>query len=82
MTDQLEWLFSAVAAPAEGDAASSVPTVATAKDLTAVLESVRAKFTSDGLPPTLPTSFKRWKPQDAPDAPHDPHSYFPMILVK
>jgi len=34
------------------------------------------------LPPTPPTPFKRWIPERAPDAPHDPNAYFPMILVK
>lgn len=73
---------AALAAPAaEGEVASSVPVVATSRELSSVLGRVNVQFT-DGLPPALPTSFKRWKPEAAPDAPHDPHSYFPMALIR
>ncbi|KAF7361906.1 NUZM, NADH-ubiquinone oxidoreductase 21.3 kDa subunit [Mycena venus] len=39
-------------------------------------------YSVTSLPPTLPTSRKRWVPQLAENAPHDPHSYFPMLLYK
>lgn len=48
----------------------------------ATTHSERPLYTENNLPPSLPTPFKKWKPQAAPDAPHDPHAYFPMILVK
>lgn len=32
--------------------------------------------------PTPPSAHKRWVPEYAEDAPHDPHAYFPMKLVK
>jgi hypothetical protein len=84
---------SQVAAPAVAEAgkdakegktpAASVPAVTEATELTSVLATVSTKFTGvNGLPPALPTPYKRWRPELAPDAPHDPHAYFPMILVK
>ncbi|EIN11982.1 NADH dehydrogenase 21 kDa subunit [Punctularia strigosozonata HHB-11173 SS5] len=67
---------------------SSVPALAEkpqGKDLAETitsLASTRKVFSKSNLPPTLPTPFKKWVPQEAENAPHDPHSYFPMILVK
>src|SRR6266850_3821265 len=46
------------------------------------INAARKAYSTSSLPPTPPTPYKRWIPERAPDAPHDPHSYFPMILVK
>jgi hypothetical protein len=76
---------SSVAAPAEGDngeVQASVPAVTDAAELTSVIASSTAAFSADKLPPALPTAFKRWIPERAEDAPHDPNAYFPMLLVK
>ncbi|KAJ7497287.1 NUZM, NADH-ubiquinone oxidoreductase 21.3 kDa subunit [Mycena latifolia] len=54
-------------------------------DLSVAISSVTERqkvYTMAKLPPTLPTPRKRWVPQLAPDAPHDPHGYFPMLLYK
>ncbi|KAI5120974.1 hypothetical protein M0805_006646 [Coniferiporia weirii] len=81
----------AVSAPTDGQPAAaaesaSVPaTRAPAVDLTAAIATIasaRKAYSESRLPPIPPTSYKRWKPEDAPDAPHDPHSYFPMSLVR
>lgn len=82
--------FPSVTAPAEGqqaaDAKPSVPVKqSTALELTAAIAAITSSkkvYSESKLPPTLPTSYKRWKPEWAPDAPHDPHAYFPMKLVK
>ena len=39
-------------------------------------------YSTATLPPRLPSPFKRWTPKLAPDVPHDPNAYFPMILYK
>ena len=46
------------------------------------ISAARKVYGTSALPPTPPTPYKRWIPERAPDAPHDPNSYFPMILVK
>ncbi|KAF8502169.1 21 kDa subunit of NADH dehydrogenase [Russula emetica] len=46
------------------------------------ISAARKAYSTSSLPPTPPTPFKRWIPERAPDAPHDPNAYFPMILVK
>lgn len=46
------------------------------------ISAARQAYSTSALPPTPPTPFKRWVPERAPDAPHDPNAYFPMILVK
>jgi hypothetical protein len=67
---------------------SSVPALAEkpeGKDLSETITSLassRKVFSKSNLPPTLATPFKKWVPQQVEDAPHDPHAYFPMILVK
>ncbi|KAF8274429.1 hypothetical protein EI94DRAFT_1768678 [Lactarius quietus] len=40
-------------------------------------ESVRLCVFRVCTSPTPPTPFKRWIPERAPDAPHDPNAYFP-----
>ncbi|KAI0311985.1 21 kDa subunit of NADH dehydrogenase [Amylostereum chailletii] len=78
----------AVAAPSEDASASasaSVPVESVPKDLTeaiATLATAGKVFSEARLPPSLPTPFKRWVPESAPDAPHDPRAYFPMRLIK
>lgn len=81
-----------VSAPAEGlmpQPASETPPVPAERhgpiDLTVAIQTIanaRQAYSQSNLPPTPPISYKRWKPENAPDAPHDPHAYFPMSLVK
>lgn len=74
-----------VAAPAEGDQAAVPAAPKEPVDLTAAIATVASAakaYSEANLPPTLPTAYKRWVPETAPDAPHDPDSYFPMKLVK
>ncbi|KAG6845389.1 hypothetical protein H0H87_009736 [Tephrocybe sp. NHM501043] len=73
-----------IAAPAEIQAdvpaATKVPL-----DLTEAIASITTAqkvYSESRLPPSLPVPHKRWIPERAPDAPHDPHSYFPMHLYK
>ncbi|KAK7692634.1 hypothetical protein QCA50_004267 [Cerrena zonata] len=75
----------AVAAPVEGEKADVLATAKEPQDLTAAIATItsaKKAFSESHLPPKPPIPFKRWIPERAPDAPHDPHSYFPMILVK
>ncbi|KAG6810977.1 hypothetical protein H0H92_009560 [Tricholoma furcatifolium] len=73
-----------IASPA--DAKSEVPvTTKPARDLTEAIASITTAqkvYSESRLPPALPVPHKRWIPERAPDAPHDPHSYFPMQLFK
>ncbi|KAJ7096332.1 NUZM, NADH-ubiquinone oxidoreductase 21.3 kDa subunit [Mycena epipterygia] len=77
-------MAQSVAAPTEGK--KGVPADAPKPvDLSVAISSItqsRKVYTVANLPPTLPTPRKRWVPQLAPDAPHDPHGYFPMLLYK
>ncbi|KAJ6625666.1 21 kDa subunit of NADH dehydrogenase [Mycena sp. CBHHK59/15] len=73
-----------VAAPAadKKDVPASAPKPV---DLSVAIASITQKqkvYSTSNLPPTLPVPWKRWVPQLAPDAPHDPHGYFPMLLYK
>ncbi|KIP11616.1 hypothetical protein PHLGIDRAFT_27843 [Phlebiopsis gigantea 11061_1 CR5-6] len=77
----------AVAAPvAEGEEGTKEVAKAPAPvDLTAAISTIAQEgkvFSESKLPPSYPTSFKRWKAEQVEDAPHDPNSYFPMLLVK
>ncbi|KAI0088024.1 21 kDa subunit of NADH dehydrogenase [Irpex rosettiformis] len=78
----------AVAAPAvegEGEHKDVAVQERTAVDLAEAIATVAGEqksYSETRLPPSFPTSFKRWKVERAEDAPHDPHSYFPMLLVK
>ncbi|KAI0298499.1 NADH dehydrogenase 21 kDa subunit [Russula brevipes] len=76
-----------LAAPAGTDATSvpATPPQQQQLDLSeaiGAISAVRQAYSTSSLPPTPPTPFKRWIPERAPDAPHDPNAYFPMILVK
>ncbi|KAG9316329.1 hypothetical protein JVU11DRAFT_2360 [Chiua virens] len=74
-----------VAAPKEGEAAQ-VPTKALdVVGLTHAIFTVASEtpiYNEAKLPPKVPTLFRRWRPERAPDAPHDPNAYFPMLLYK
>ncbi|KAH9083428.1 21 kDa subunit of NADH dehydrogenase [Lactarius deliciosus] len=75
-----------VAAP-PGSEGASVPSVPVQQQLSlseaiGTINAARKAYSTSTLPPTPPTPFKRWVPERAPDAPHDPNAYFPMILVK
>jgi len=59
--------------------ARSAPTLGLA---IATLHSAGKAYSESRPPPTPATPFKRWTPQFSPPAPHDPHAYFPMSLVK
>ncbi|KAI0341923.1 21 kDa subunit of NADH dehydrogenase [Trametopsis cervina] len=78
----------AVAAPApEGEGANRDVAVKERPvvDLTEAIATIAGEqktYSESKLPPVFPTSFKRWKAERAEDPPHDPHSYFPMLLVK
>jgi hypothetical protein len=78
--------FCSVAAPPEDKSKASTPTTTDQPvELSTAIEMVVSAgkiFSEDNLPPALPTPFKKWVPQRAPDAPHAPHSYFPMSLYK
>ncbi|KAI0745697.1 21 kDa subunit of NADH dehydrogenase [Earliella scabrosa] len=74
-----------IAAPGEGEKSDVPAEQQGAMDLTqaiATITSARKAYSESKLPPTPPLAFKRWRPERVEDAPHDPHSYFPMILVK
>lgn len=78
-------VFHSVAAPAEtkdGEPVATVPAVTEAVELTSVIAASATPFSAGKLPPTLKTPYKRWIPQDAEDAPHDPNAYWPMVMVK
>lgn len=68
-------------------ASSSVPALAeppAPQELTQTITKLASSkvFSESNLPPAITTPYKKWRPQRAEDAPHDPHAYFPMILVK
>ncbi|KAI0305689.1 NADH dehydrogenase 21 kDa subunit [Multifurca ochricompacta] len=72
-----------------GPEVTSVPSVSAASaqqlglsEAVSTINAARKAYSTSVLPPTPPTPFKRWVPERAPDAPHDPNAYFPMILVK
>ncbi|KAI0266760.1 21 kDa subunit of NADH dehydrogenase [Gloeopeniophorella convolvens] len=70
----------------QGAEATSVPATPTPQlsltEAIGTINAARKAYSASALPPTPPTPFKRWVPERAPDAPHDPNAYFPMILVK
>ncbi|KAL0956590.1 hypothetical protein HGRIS_002728 [Hohenbuehelia grisea] len=76
----------AVSAPAQGEGESSIPAAPKeVLDLAAAIATVTGStkvYTETQLPPSLPTSFKRWIPERAPDAPHAEHTYWPMVMWK
>ena len=74
-----------VAAPKEGEVTQLPAKAPDAMDLTQAIitvTSISPLYTEAKLPPKVPTPFKRWRPERAPDAPHDPNAYFPMLLYK
>lgn len=79
-----------IPAPSESKEAekSSAPVEASKSapvDLTTAITEVTSAnkvYSAAKLPPRLPSPFKRWHPELAPDAPHDPNAYFPMVLYK
>lgn len=86
--DLVFMFYLSVAAPAEGKETdrSSVPAPAKEPlDLATAIATVSSAgkvFTESKLPPSPPTWHRRWIPERRPDAPHDPHAYFPMLLYK
>ncbi|KAG7098536.1 hypothetical protein E1B28_000472 [Marasmius oreades] len=78
----------AIAAPAAKGEAKDVGAISAPRermDLSAAIATITSStkvYTESKLPPKLPTPYKRWVSERAPDAPHDPHAYFPMLLYK
>ena len=75
-----------ISSPADATDKSSVPATEI-KDIPlaeaiATVTGETQVYTAAKLPPALPTPFKRWVPTLSPDAPHDPHTYFPMSLYR
>ena len=71
--------------PANEDASEVPATSERSIDLTEAITSITTAqkvYSESKLPPTIPTPYKRWTPELAPDAPHDQHAYFPMSLYK
>ncbi|KII92382.1 hypothetical protein PLICRDRAFT_102856 [Plicaturopsis crispa FD-325 SS-3] len=70
----------------EGEEKSSVPAAAPEPlDLAAAISAITSAskvYSVSKLPPRLPIPHKRWRPELAPEAPHDPDAYFPMVLYK
>ncbi|KIM40156.1 hypothetical protein M413DRAFT_446313 [Hebeloma cylindrosporum] len=48
----------------------------------ATITSQTQVYTESKLPPALPIPHNRWVPRQSPNAPHDEHSYFPMVLYQ
>ncbi|KAI9572207.1 NUZM, NADH-ubiquinone oxidoreductase 21.3 kDa subunit [Boletus coccyginus] len=74
-----------VVAPKEGEVTQLPAKAPDAVDLTQAIDtiaSISPLYTEANLPLKVPTPFKRWRPERAPDAPHDPNAYFPMLLYK
>ncbi|KAF8993670.1 NUZM, NADH-ubiquinone oxidoreductase 21.3 kDa subunit [Cyathus striatus] len=72
----------AVSAP---QGASDVPAATKSVDLSEAIATIttsRKVYSESRLPPILPTSYKRWIPERAPDAPHTPYSYWPMLQYR
>ena len=87
MSGDIEIYPSSVAAPeGESEQKEVATAIQTPVDLTAAIATVTQEagkvFSEAKLPPSFPTSYKRWKAERAEDPPHDPASYFPMLLVK
>jgi hypothetical protein len=76
-------LYSSIS---EENKKSSVPeTTHGPLDLSMAISSITSAgkvYSESKLPPSMPTAYKRWKPELAPVAPHDPTTYFPMVLYK
>lgn len=78
---------SSVAAPSDGktEDQAGVPAPRKEMDLSeaiATITSTQQVYSAAKLPPALPVAYKRWVPEQSPDAPHDQHSYWPMLLYK
>lgn len=75
-------VHSSVAAPKEGQVPAKAPDAVDLTQAIATVASTTPFHSKVKLPPKVPTPFKRWRPERAPDAPHDPNAYFPMLLYK
>ncbi|KAF9024814.1 hypothetical protein BDZ89DRAFT_1040878 [Hymenopellis radicata] len=72
-----------VAPPAaEGGAVANAPKEMGLAEAIATITAKTKVYTESKLPPSLPTAYKRWVPEQSPDAPHPPYTYFPMSLIK
>ncbi|KAF8625407.1 hypothetical protein AX15_005372 [Amanita polypyramis BW_CC] len=75
----------AIPATQEVDGGSVSSTAERPLDLSqaiAVVTQGTKVYTESKLPPSFPTSYKRWVPRLSPPPPHDPYSYFPMSLYQ
>ncbi|KAF8070170.1 21 kDa subunit of NADH dehydrogenase [Lyophyllum atratum] len=66
----------------KSDVPATTPASVDLTEAIAAITSAQKVYDESRLPPTLPVPHKRWIPERAPDAPHDPHSYFPMELYR
>ena len=87
LTVLTSYIYSVAAPTTEGESdKKEVVPAPEPVDLTAAISTITQEagkvFSESKLPPNFPTSFKRWKAEVVENAPHDPHSYFPMLLVK
>lgn len=88
VTEDRHLMPSSISAPpdSKGEDSSPVPVAPReVLELSAAISTITSAqkvYTESKLPPTPPTPFKRWVPELAPDAPHDPNAYFPMVLYK
>ncbi|KAF8893369.1 NUZM, NADH-ubiquinone oxidoreductase 21.3 kDa subunit [Infundibulicybe gibba] len=77
---------TAQAIPAPSEEKAGVPAapkkVLDLSEAIATINSAQKVYSESKLPPSLPIPHKRWVPELAPDAPHDKHSYFPMLLYR
>jgi hypothetical protein len=81
---RVTYLFSRIPAPTEEKSsvpAAPQPTLDLSEAI-ATITSMQKVYSESKLPPALPVPYKRWIPERAPDAPHDPHAYFPMLLYR
>ncbi|THV05066.1 NUZM, NADH-ubiquinone oxidoreductase 21.3 kDa subunit [Dendrothele bispora CBS 962.96] len=77
--------IAAPAAEGQAEGSTAVSTAPKSLDLTAAISEITSStkvYTESKLPPKIPIAFANWVPERSPDAPHDPHSYFPMRLYK
>jgi hypothetical protein len=69
----------------EGEKAGVSTKTSEIMDLTsaiATITSAHKAYDQSNLPPKVSTPYKKWEAELAPDAPHDPNAYFPMLLYK
>lgn len=76
--------FSRIPAPTpeNSDVPAAPQPILDLSEAISTITSVQKVYSESRLPPSLPVPYKRWIPERAPDAPHDKHAYFPMLLYR